>query len=328
MRMTEDGARPLARQGADPDIAGAPSLAEPARWPGMLGLIVTVLIWGSTVPAITVLSLRWDPYFLAMIRYVAALPLFWLLLRVLERPGAAQAAKAAIAPWRLMTLGTAMASFATLYTLGIAYSHPVTAVVFAASMPIVASLVVRVVLGVAPGRGLYAGLAIVVPGAILAMFDETKLAAPLRLGGGEPLIVLAMVCWSWYSLMAQRWMRGVSQLQITARTSGAATLVLLVIYSLAAASGQTYGPWGSVTVLDLSLIALLSYGVIVIAVLMWNNGVARLGLPLASLYLNLIPAVTLTILLAMGIPPSLSQVSGAALVVTGILIAQLWTRRP
>jgi drug/metabolite transporter (DMT)-like permease len=322
--MTDDDALALARQGVSRSGSATPLAREPARWPGTLGLIVTVLIWGSTVPAISFLSLRWDPYFLAMIRYVAALPVFWLLLRMLERPGAPYAA---IAWRRLMTLGAAMAAFATLYTLGIAYSHPATAVVFGASMPIVASLVARVVQGAAPSKGMYVGLVFVVPGAMLSMIDESNWNAPLRLRGGEPLIILAMLCWAWYSLMAQRWMSGASQLQITARTSGAASLVLLVVYGLAAAGGQTYGAWRTATVLDLSLIALLSYGVIVIAVVLWNNGVARLGLPLASMYLNLIPAVTLTILMAVGIQPSLGQVSGAFLVVAGILIAQLLNRR-
>jgi len=320
MSMTEHNAK----QDLSADGSATAPTPELARWPGALGLIVTVLIWGSTVPAIGFLALRWDPYFLAMIRYVAAVPLFWLLLRLLERPGAP---RAAITPRRQLILGTAMASFATLYTLGIANSHPATAVVFGASMPIVASLVTRLVLGAAPGPGMYAGLIFVVPGAMLSMFDEAKMDAPLQFGGGEPVIVLAMLCWSWYSIMAQRWMSGVSQIQITARTSYAASLVLVVIYALAALGGQTYGAWRTATALDLSLMALLAYGVIVIAIVMWNNGVARLGLPMASMYLNLIPAVTLAILLAMGIQPSWGQIAGTILVVAGILIAQLWTRR-
>ncbi len=321
--MSGDGAGPQTGLGAEaPNHAGAPALA---RWPGVLGLLVTVALWGSTVPAIAVLSQRWDPYFLAMIRYIAALPLFWLLLRVLEPAGASF--QAAIAPWRLLALGTAMACFATLYTLGIAHSHPVTAVVFAASMPVIANLVVLVVQGVLPNRRLLAGLAMVVPGAALAMAGPGKMDGTLQWGGGEPLIVLAMICWSWYSLMAQRWMGGTSALRITARTANVATLVLIAFYGLAAAGGQTYGAWHAIGGLDLTLMALLSYGVIVTAVILWNNGVARLGLPMASLYLNLVPAVTLAILMAMGIPPSLSQVSGAVLVVAGILIAQLWNRR-
>lgn len=320
--MAGDGARPRIELGAKaPNHAGATALA---RWPGVLGLLVTVLLWGSTVPAIAVLSQRWDPYFLAMIRYIAALPLFWLLLRVLEPAGAPQAT---VAPWRLMALGTAMACFATLYTLGIAHSHPVTAVIFAASMPVIANLVVLVVQGDLPSRGLLAGLAMVVPGAALAMAGPGKLDETLQWGGGEPLILLAMICWSWYSLMAQRWMGGTSPLRITARTAYVATLVLIVFYGLAAAGGQTYGAWHAIGSLDLTLMALLSYGVIVTAVILWNNGVARLGLPMASLYLNLVPAVTLAILTAMGIPPSLSQVLGAVLVMAGILMAQLWNRR-
>lgn len=320
--MPFEDPRPM--PGREPRPAAAAAVTEVARWPGILGLMVTVLIWGSTVPAITVLAARWDPYFLAMIRYVVALPLFWILLRLMERPGTQ---RIAIAPARLLALGTGMACFATLYTLGIANSHPATAVVFGASMPIVANVVSRVVEGGTPDRGLYLGIALVVPGAALSMFDQSKLDMPIGIGGGEVMIVAAMVAWSWYSIMAQRWLRGASQIQITARTSLAASAVLLVVYALATAGGQTYGAWTSVTALDVGLIALLGYGVIVVAVLLWNNGVARLGLSLASLYLNLIPAVTLAILAVMGIQPSLGQILGAVLVVGGIFVAQRWSGR-
>ncbi len=295
-----------------------------ARWSGVLGLLVTVVIWGSTVPAIAVLSARWDPYFLAMIRYVAALPLFWILLLVLERPGAPAAV---VAPWRLMVLGTAMAGFATFFTMGVAHSNPATAVVFVACMPIIASLVGWMVQGSVPDRGLYFGIALVVPGAMLAMLNESSSNVPVGSGGGEPLIVIAMVCWSWYSVMVQRWMPGSSALRITARTSTASSLVLVVIYGIAILGGQTFGAWHAVTALDVSLMALLAYGVIVIAVIFWNRGVARLGLPRASLFLNLIPAVTLAVLTVMGILPSLGQVLGAVLVVAGILVAQRFKGR-
>ena len=291
------------------------------RWLGVIGLLCTVAIWGATIPAITVLAPRWDPYFLAMIRYVAAVPVFWLLLKVF---GGAGREAVPVAPIRLLALGLAMAAFALLYTLGIAYSHPVTAVIFGASMPIVANLVARLVDGTVPSAGLYRGRALAVPGGAFAMLDQGNLHQALGVGGGEAMIVIAMVTWSWYSIMAQRWFKGASQIRITAMSSFAASAFLVGAYGLAGLAGATYGAWDDIRALDIGLIAILSYGVIVIAVVLWNHGVLRLGLSLASLYLNLIPAVTLAILSLMGIPPTLGQVSGAALVIGGILLAQRW----
>jgi drug/metabolite transporter (DMT)-like permease len=311
--------------GAKADVAAFDPIATEAlrraRWQGVIGLLCTVAIWGATIPAITVLAPRWDPYFLAMIRYVVAAPVFWVLLKAFD--GAGREA-APVAPLQLLALGLAMAAFALLYTLGIAYSHPVTAVIFGASMPIVASLVARLVDGTVPSAGLYLGMALVVPGAAFAMLDEGKLDQSLGVGGGEAMIVIAMVAWSWYSIMAQRWFKGASQVRITAMSSFAASVFLVGAYGLAGLAGATYGAWSDIRALDVGLIAILSYGVIVIAVVLWNHGVARLGLSLASLYLNLIPAVTLAILSLMEIPPTLGQVAGAALVVGGILLAQRW----
>ena len=55
-------------------------------WLANLGLLVVAFAWGSQIPVLTVLLAHWDPYFLAAVRYVLAVPVLLLLLRLLE-PG-------------------------------------------------------------------------------------------------------------------------------------------------------------------------------------------------------------------------------------------------
>ncbi len=53
-------------------------------------------------------------------------------------------------------------------------------------------------------------------GGVFAVFAGGGTVAEFR--GGEILMVVANVIWTWYSMMAQRWLAGYSQLQITALT--------------------------------------------------------------------------------------------------------------
>jgi drug/metabolite transporter (DMT)-like permease len=57
--------------------------------------------------------------------------------------------------------------------------------------------------------------------------------------------------------------------------------------------------------------------------LFWNFGVQRLGLVVAALFLNLMPIITILVLALMGQMPTWLQLAGTALVVLGLLQAQL-----
>ena len=59
------------------------------------------------------------------------------------------------------------------------------------------------------------------------------------------------------------------------------------------------------------------------AVFLWNFGVSRLGVVVASLFLNLVPVSAVLIAAAMGTAPTLTQLVGGLLVLAGVLQAQL-----
>jgi len=285
-----------------------------------LGLIVTVAMWGAQVPVLHDLTTRWSPFFLSLLRYLAAVPVFLVLVLLFEgMPSAAPR----VAPWRLALLGGAIALFSLLYTFGVANSNPITAAVISATSPVIASLVAWLALRVKPGRAVWLALLLVVPGGLLAMVDWSAPQGPLGLRGGEILIVAAIACWSWYSIMAQRWLAGRSPLRITGLSAAAACPVLLVGYLAADLAGLTYGELGAMSLKDMGFLAMIVLGVVVLGIVLWNNGVARLGLPVAALYLNLIPVAALLVALAFGVMPRAEQLMGGALVILGVILAQV-----
>jgi drug/metabolite transporter (DMT)-like permease len=77
------------------------------------------------------------------------------------------------------------------------------------------------------------------------------------------------------------------------------------------------------------LLLWLVLALVALGVLLWNFGVQRSGVVTASLYLNLTPIVALLILALEGTAPNPQQMIGGAMVVLGILWAELATaRRP
>jgi drug/metabolite transporter (DMT)-like permease len=57
--------------------------------------------------------------------------------------------------------------------------------------------------------------------------------------------------------------------------------------------------------------------------LLWHNGVRKLGPVIAALFLNLMPVSAVLITAAFGVEPSIQQLAGGAVVLVGIMLAQL-----
>lgn len=285
------------------------------------GLVVAVVLWGAQVPLINFIADRYDPYFLAMLRFAGAAPLLLLALKLSERGPVLRGLNIG---W-IFALGAAVAAFGTLYTAGIAWSHPLTAAVLSAMSPITATLVAWAVLGSRPSRLLAFAILIVASGGVLSTVDFTQ-ADMFGLRGGEPLILAGAACWSWFSIEAQRRLPGASQIRISALAVSAASFYLIIVYLVAGAAGLTRGSLTDATTADAGVFAMMIFGVAFLGIFLWNYGVARLGIVVASLYLNLIPLAALSVSLALGYHPRGEQLLGGAVVLAGVTLAQLGPR--
>lgn len=285
-------------------------------------LMLTVLLWGSMLPVLDQLLRQYDPFTLNVARYVLAIPLSLGMLRLAE---AGPLLPRGVSIPRIMGLGGGIAGFVTLFNFGILYSDTVTAVAIMAAGPVVANLVARFGFGEVPVPGIAPALAISFAGGSLAMLDLSKGGLSIGFGGGEPLLVAATGCWAWYSLAAQRWMRGMSQMRITGLTVPAAGIWVFAAYLVLAATGHTHLPPTIPGLREIGLVAWSALGGASIAVFLWNYGVRHVGIQVSAMFMNLTPIVGVLVAVWFGAVPRLEQLFGGALIVGAVIWVQ--TRR-
>ena len=255
-----------------------------------LGLLVTVLAWGSMIPCVNAMVPRWDPFLLTSSRYVIAGPVFLLIVALVEsRHGLGRA----LANWRVWLLGAVgVGMFGPLLIVGFAHTNPITAAVLSAMAPAINAAVAWIGFREPLDRSTLPAIGLAIAGGVIATYDPGGADGPFALRGGEILIVGATACWAWYSLMAQRWLAGWSQLRITGLT--------IATGSVASVASTSWPPWPGwrrcgrrcrTAPLDIGLFSWMTIGPVILGFFLWHYAVRRLGFVVASLFLNLTPVV-------------------------------------
>lgn len=300
------------------------------KWIGYSGLLLLALLWGTMVPAIAHLLQNWDPYFLAAFRYLGAVPFMWATLWLLERRRTQSAMtgsvtnRVKIGGWRVWPLGiVGIGCYSALYTIGVYNCHPITAAILSATSPAVAAIVDLIVFRVPLDRRMIPAVLLAILGSALATVNFGA-GETFDFRGGEILIIIAFACWSWYSTAAQRWCRGWTQLRITTITMTTGAASLAVIYLGAALLGAAhFPPPRPEGIEDLLILAWVTLVLVAFGVYLWNFGVKRAGVVVASLYLNLVPVVAIGIFALSGTAPAATQIIGGLLVILGIVLSEV-----
>lgn len=301
-------------------LFATPRLSASASANTSLG--VTVVLWASYYPVVEHLLAGWDPITLSCARTVIAAFLLAALLVVRE----GWAALAAPLPWgRLLLLGfCGFAIFMVLTPVGIARAGAAPAALILAMNPALAAVLGRLLYGerIRPETRVAIVFG-VTGGALVVVGGDGSLTTP---GGGELLVLIANLAWIWYSLAVQRWFPGSTPLRVTALTGlgGAASLIVLTGFTTATdlVPGRLDASAGSLTLVTYSAMSAAGLGW-----LFWNYGVGRLGIAVASLYGNLVPVAAVVLAVAFGGAVNPVQLGGGAVILAGVLYAQLGRRR-
>jgi drug/metabolite transporter (DMT)-like permease len=284
-------------------------------------LLLGSLLWGALIPMIWALTRVYDSVSLAVLRYLIAMPVLAIITWLWGRAGLRRPL-----PWRkILLLGLPMAFFAIVFNIGIANSHPVTSAIILMCGPLIYTVIGRRMAHAPIPPGFGVALALSVIGGIVVVLGGPGRTADSSIGlqGGEPLLLLAQLTWAWYSVRAQEWLADRGQFALSFLTSAACTLLLFVAYGPLLALGAATVPTHAPTTLEVVFLLWAGAGGVALAVVLWNFGVSRLALPVASLHNNTIPIFAALASISIGIWPTWQQLVGGAIVLAGVAFLQL-----
>lgn len=181
---------------------------------------------------------------------------------------------------------------------------------------VLAALVNRKLPTSAQMLGLVLGLAGVV---VVVSHGSWATLASLHVGSGDALVLAGALCWAIYTALPQRYIKGLSSVQVAASTvTGGA--VLMLGFASVATTDLVQLPSTPV----LAAIAFMGVLGTVLAYLWWNDGIKVVGPTQAAICMNFVPLFATLIGVLRGQEIVASQWAGAALVVSGVLVSALW----
>jgi drug/metabolite transporter (DMT)-like permease len=275
--------------------------------------------WGANLPVTKVMLLHFDLVPMAALRTVAATLSLALLLWAVE---GGRALRIDLRAGRFLALGFIMAAFFGVYALGLYWSNPITAATVQVAGPLVSAVTVRLSAGQRfdPGFGVALALSLL-GGAILAssrLFGSSN----ITFGGGEVIVLLSSALWTLYSVKAQAWFDRASQLHRAYVASLSATGWLIAASLVLVALGAARSPfdvgdgwiWTQLITTAVLASGLGSY--------CWNIGAGRLGVAVASLWVNLVPFFAVLWAMTYGFMPNAYQIIGGLVALSGVVYMQ------
>ena len=142
---------------------------------------------------------------------------------------------------------------------------------------------------------------------------------------GDLLVMASVACWVTFTLGAASLIQRHSPLYVTGMTMvyGGVPYVLMALPQIVRV------PWADVSGWSLLAMVLSALLALNLAYVIWYMGVQRLGPARTSIYSNGVPVVAMTIAaLWLGEPMTWNKVTGAAAVLSGVLLTRLGRRAP
>lgn len=275
--------------------------------------------WGANVPVTKMMLQYFDLIPMSAVRTAVASVVLIAILPLVE---GSRALRIDLGLQRFALLGLMMGGYFCVYTLGLQFSNPISAAAVQVAGPLVSSATVRLVTGARFDPGFPVALALTVLGGAILASGSLLGSGSVTLGGGEIVVLLSNALWALYSLKAQAWFDHASQLHRTYVASLSATgwLVLLSVAVISLGWGRS--PLGVSDVwvwTQLVAVATFASG---LGGFFWNVGASRLGVAVASLWINLLPFFAVLWSMVYGFVPNAYQIVGGSVALTGVVYMQ------
>jgi drug/metabolite transporter (DMT)-like permease len=290
----------------------------------LLGAFAAMLFvgasWGANLPVSKVMLAYFDLFPMAALRIVAATAALAALLWLVE---GRRALTIDIAASRFLMLGLMLSGFFALYIVGLQYSNPITVAAVQVAGPLVSAATIRATTGLRFDPGFGVALALTLAGGAILAASNLFGAGHVTFGGGEFVVLFSNTLWTLYSIKAQLWFAERASQLHRAYVASLSSMGWLILASLGLiAVGWTRSPfsvsdpWAWTQLLTVAMLAsgLGSYA--------WNIGASRLGVAVASLWVNIVPFFAVLWSMAYGFVPNGYQIAGGLVALSGVVYMQ------
>ncbi len=275
--------------------------------------------WGANLPVTKVMLGHFDLMPMAAVRTAAATAALAVLLALVE---GRKALRVGLRAGRFLMLGLLMGGFFACYAFGIYLSNPITAALVSVAGPLVSASTVWLMTRQAFDPGFGTALSLNVVGGLILASSTVLGRGDATFRGGEIIVLLSSSIWTVYSLKAQAWFDRESQLHRAYVASLSALGWLAVVAGVMIAVGRSRQPFGvddGWVWTQLIATAVLASG---LGGYFWNVGASRLGVPIASLWVNLVPFFAVLWAMAYGFMPNAYQIVGGLVALSGVVYMQ------
>jgi drug/metabolite transporter (DMT)-like permease len=278
-------------------------------------MLFVILIWGANFSIVKASFAQIPPLAFTALRFGVAAVLLLVILRL--REGSIGIPRALV--WRLIWLGFAgNTMYQILFINGLAITTAANTALLIATTPVLVLLIGRLFGIERLTRNTAFGIALAFTGITLVMLARGASVTQQTLTG-DLLALAATLCWSIYTLGVRTVSANLSPLRITTWTmlTGTPGLILAGLPQLARTDWSRIDAAGWGGLLYASLLAL------VVAYLLWNTSVRRVGGSRTAVYACVTPLIaTIVAWYMLGERLKPLQGVGAALIIGGVLLTQ------
>jgi drug/metabolite transporter (DMT)-like permease len=285
--------------------------------------LASMVTWAAGLPAANLIIPHMPPIALTACRALMAaavlLPIWWLA----EGGTVVRSANWVKGAWvGFVTLG--LASFFVIIALQL--NDPVTVAIVSAVMPVIGILLECLADHRPFTRALAVGLVLSVAGGLVAVNGAE---GELDFGLGVLAALASVTFYTWGSRETVKAFPTLTPLgRSTITIAGGAIVASIAALADGMIRGQ-WPDWAAIGWVEFGGLAAFSIGSMAIAQLLWIVSVGRIGIGAASMHMNAVPFYVMLMVFLAGGAWNWWQTLGAAIVVTGALMAQgLIGRRP
>lgn len=296
-------------------LASPSSVApSPTRLPLVYAqLLLTALCWGALFHvgryAVSIMS----PLAAAAWRFALAALIFVPLIAWREGWSLAAIRRHG---WVLAVMSAVgVFGFNTGLFFGLQATSAVNGALIVAVAPALTTVLSALVHRRAPNAWQLIGLALGMAGvAVVVSHGSWTLLRHLHLSHGDALVLMAAACWSVYSVLPQRFIRGLSPMQISGSTIIGGAVLMIVLAGTTSPDFLQMPPVNG----QLAIAFMAIFGS-VLAYVWWNDGVKTVGAAQAAVFMNFVPVFAALIGVLRGEHLGAAQILGAVLVIAGVL---------